>query len=56
MDHDRRNHRTPATQCATGITPVAASLSSPPPTATPSSVMSQESRELDYEVRFDDPS
>jgi len=40
MDHDRRNARTPATRCATGITPVAVSLSNAPPTATPSSVMS----------------
>jgi hypothetical protein len=40
MDHDRRNANTPATRCATGIMPVAVSLSNAPPTATPSSVMS----------------
>jgi hypothetical protein len=39
MDHDRRNANTPATQCATGIGPVAVSLSNAPPTASPSSVM-----------------
>ena len=40
MDHDRRDASTPATRCATGIMPVAVSLSNPP-TATPSSVMSR---------------
>jgi hypothetical protein len=41
MDHDRREFSTPATRCATGIMPVAVSLSNAPPTATPSSVLSQ---------------
>src|ERR1700693_878584 len=40
MDHDRRHASTPATRCATGIMPVAVSLSNASPTATPSSVMS----------------
>jgi hypothetical protein len=39
MDHDHGNDRTPATRCAIGIKPAAASLSNAPPTATPSSVM-----------------
>jgi hypothetical protein len=41
MDHDRRNVSTPETRCATGIMPVAVSLSNAPPTAT-SSVMSRQ--------------
>src|SRR3954453_8631879 len=36
MNHDRRDDRTPATRCATGIMPVAASPSNAPPTPTPS--------------------
>jgi hypothetical protein len=41
MDHDPRDAITPATRSATGIMPVAVSLSNAPPTATPSSVMSR---------------
>jgi hypothetical protein len=33
MDHDHRNDRTPATQCATGIKPAAVSLANAPPAA-----------------------
>ena len=43
MDHDRRNANTPATRCTIGIMPVAASLSSAPPTATPLPVMGHQS-------------
>ena len=39
IDHDYRKAITPATRCATGIMPVAVSLSNAPPTTTPSSVM-----------------
>jgi hypothetical protein len=39
MDHDHWNDRTPATRSATGVKPIAVSLSNAPPTATPSSVM-----------------
>src|SRR3954453_18708590 len=38
MNHDRRDDRTPATRCATGIMPVAASPSNAPPTPTPSAL------------------
>jgi hypothetical protein len=47
MDHDRRDASTPATRCTTGIMPVAASLSNAPTTATPSSVMSPQTRRND---------
>jgi hypothetical protein len=40
MDHDRRNDRTPATRCATGIMPVAVSLSKRAADPYTSSVMS----------------
>src|SRR3954452_17873031 len=41
MDHAHRNASTPATRWAPGMMPVAVSLSSSPPTAAPSSVMSR---------------
>ena len=42
MDHDRQDVSTPAPRCPAGIMPVAVSLSNAPPTATPSSVMGQQ--------------